>query len=100
MEQLKRIQYMEQILDTCTEAVEALSTALDAYEAVQGGFQELSDYYEGPLWRQDLTDDDAGKLPQDLKRGVLSEDAVYDLLMGQKELLEQMEELTKRARCD
>jgi len=40
----------------------------------------LIDYYEGPLWREDFEADEAGKLPKDLKRGVLSEDAVYNLL--------------------
>ena len=29
---------------------------------------------------KDYEDDEAGKLPSDLKRGVLSEDLVYDLI--------------------
>ena len=35
---------------------------------------------------QDYDDDCAGKLPPDLKRDALSEDAVYDLLRLQAEL--------------
>ena len=30
--------------------------------------------------RDDFEADDAGKLPKDLKRGVLSEDGIYDVL--------------------
>ena len=38
--------------------------------------------------------DEAGKLPKDLKRGVLSEDAVYDLITDHEHLLERMEKAT------
>ena len=36
--------------------------------------------------------DEQGKLPRDLKRGVLSEDAIYNLLERNRELLEQIGE--------
>jgi len=41
---------------------------------------ELEAYYTGHLWKRDYADDEAGKLPGDLKKGVLSEDGIYDLL--------------------
>jgi hypothetical protein len=40
----------------------------------------LSDYYTSPAWRRDLAADEAGLLPKELIRGVLSEDGIYDLL--------------------
>ena len=40
----------------------------------------LSDYYGSPAWKRDFAADEAGHLPKDLKRGVLSEDGIYDLL--------------------
>lgn len=80
MNQIERIQYMEQILDEGTEAVQALEDALERYQALKPRLKELEVYYTSPLWMQDFEDDSAGKLPRDLKRGVLSEDAVYDLL--------------------
>ena len=40
----------------------------------------LQSYYESPLWKQDFLDDEAGLLPRDLPRGVLSEDGLYNLL--------------------
>lgn len=48
----------------------------------------LSEYYTSALWKQDFADDEAGLLPQDLKRGVLSEDGVYNLLEKCKEITE------------
>ena len=41
----------------------------------------LDEYYRSPMWLSDFEADEAGKLPEKLKRGVLSEDAVYDVLM-------------------
>ena len=93
MEQIERITYMEQILDEATEAVLSLSEALEKYSAVQDKLQELIAYYSSERWRQDFDDDIAGKIPSDLKRGVLSEDAVYSLLSDISDLKEQLKEL-------
>ena len=41
---------------------------------------ELEAYYTGPAWRQDLAADEAGLLPRDLRRGVLSQDGIDSLL--------------------
>ena len=42
--------------------------------------RQLSDYYSSPEWKRDYAADEAGLLPNDLKRGVLSEDGIYNLL--------------------
>ena len=42
--------------------------------------KELSDYYFGGQWLQDYQADERGELPPELKRGVLSEDGVWNLL--------------------
>ena len=94
MEQSERITYMEQILDEATEAVSSLSKALKKYSAVQDKLQELIAYYSSEQWRQDFDDDSAGKIPINLKRGVLSEDAVYNLLTNITDLKEHLKELT------
>lgn len=39
----------------------------------------LTEYYGGPLWRADFEMDGQGLLPEGLKRGVLSEDGVWNL---------------------
>ena len=40
----------------------------------------LDAYYTSGEWREDYEADERGELPPDLKRGVLSQDALYDLL--------------------
>ena len=90
MEQIERIQEMEGCLDASEKAISKLSEALSAFETVQPKFRRLNDYYGSDLWMQDFEDDEAGKIPRDLKRGVLSEDAVHDLLTENRELMAQM----------
>lgn len=45
----------------------------------------LEDYYTGGQWLQDYTQDEQGLLSSDLKRGILSQDTLYDLLTVLKE---------------
>lgn len=40
----------------------------------------LETYYTSGEWRDDYEADERGELPPDMKRGVLSQDALYDLL--------------------
>ncbi len=42
--------------------------------------RQLDDYYTSGKWRDDYEADERGELPPDLKRGVLSQDALYNLL--------------------
>ena len=86
MDQIKRIEEMEGILDEAVSALAALEKALDRYHSLQIRIRKLEAYYTGPLWRQDYQDDEMGKLPLDLKRGVLSEDGIYHLLADEKRL--------------
>ena len=79
-ERIRRITEMESRYDRVRHALRASGACPDRLDSVRGDIQALSAYYEGPLWREDFEADEAGLLPQDLKRGVLSEDGVYDLL--------------------
>ena len=87
---------MEQILDKATDAVSSLSEALEKYAAILDKLQELIAYYSSKQWRQDFDDDSTGKIPSNLKRGVLSEDAVYNLLADITGLKEQLKELANQ----
>ena len=46
---------------------------------------ELESYYTGEEWKQDFAADEAGLLPKDLKRGVLLEDGIWNVLEQYKE---------------
>ena len=85
MEQIERIKQMELRMERVAKAVMELSAALDNYEAVQEDIAELERYYGSEVWKQDYADDEAGHLPADLKRGVLSEDALWNLLSDVRE---------------
>ena len=90
MTSIERITYMEECLDVSRMAVDALANALDEYIGVQGRMRELAGYYGSDDWKNDFADDEAGRLPPELKRGVLSEDAVYDLLNDNREIIDDM----------
>ena len=90
---IDRIKQMEKALDACSSAVKNLSEAVHAYAAVQEQYQELTDYYFGPDWLRDFNADSEGLLPSDLKRGVLSEDAVYNLVTDNDALISILHEL-------
>jgi len=92
----ERIKEMEQRLDRASAAVMQLSAALDRYVEVQDALRELSCYYGSDVWKRDFADDEAGRLPQELKRGVLSEDAIWNVLSDSRELNIRMLETAKR----
>ena len=79
-ERIRRITEMESRYDRVRHVLRASGACPDRLDSVRGDIQALSVYYEGSLWREDFEADEAGLLPPDLKRGVLSEDGVYDLL--------------------
>ena len=88
----ERIKKMEAILDRATVAIEELEQKLDEFDKIQDDIKILDAYYSSESWKRDLALDEQGKLPRDLKRGVLSEDAIYNLLERNRELLEQIGE--------
>ena len=86
-QQIKRVSKMESYLDESTAAIRELSEALEKYESIQDKYYELEAYYGSENWLADYDADSAGEFPDDLKRGVLSEDAVYDLITEHRELM-------------
>ena len=100
MEQTDRIKQMELQFDRVSQAMTELSTAIDKYVEAQDALNELKAYYASEDWLQDYADDEAGKLPKNLKRGVLSEDGIWNLLSDYRELnikmLETVTEMLKR----
>ena len=93
MEQTERIMEMERRMESAAKAVMELSAALDNYEEAQEAIAALDAYYGSEEWKQDFADDEAGLLPADLKRGVLSEDGIWNLLADNRELMNRMREV-------
>ena len=99
MTQTERIEQMEHFLDEAAMAARGLSAALDRYAAAQEAVKALDAYYGSDEWKADLLADEQGRLPAGLKRGVLSEDAAWNVLDECRELnirmLETVTEILK-----
>ena len=80
MKQIERIRHMEELYDLATEAMKEQPMSASTHAKAQEAMAELAAYYGSDEWKQDFADDEAGLLPKDLKRGVLSEDGLWNLL--------------------
>ena len=93
--QIARIQAMEAALNRLINSIDQIDRALNTYESMWADYSALDSYYSGKLWWDDLAADEAGALPVDLPRGVLSEDGVYDALGSAEALRERIRELAE-----
>lgn len=93
MNQLERIKTMEEHLNNASQAVKALSDALDLYTEAMESIETIDDYLVSDEWQQDFNDSEAGRLPKDLKCGVLSEDGIWNVIDTNRELNAQMLEI-------
>ena len=82
--QIERIKWMEQRFNKALAAFKDKSA--DSLKSVKEDVAELSKYYGSELWKQDFAADEAGNLPPDLKRGVLSEDGIWNLLSDYRDI--------------
>ena len=80
MNQIERIEYMERLFDFVIEARKEQPIDPEKSARIQEALRILAEYYTSDEWKQDFADDEAGLLPKDLKRGVLSEDGLWNLL--------------------
>ncbi|MCR5301232.1 MAG: DUF4298 domain-containing protein [Lachnospiraceae bacterium] len=68
-DQIRRIQKYEKIMCEAKSMIEVPSE--DEMDSLCEKIKELETYYGSEDWKQDFSDDEAGLLPPDLKRGVL-----------------------------
>ena len=77
LQAVERVAAMEHCFDRLQEAAAADPTMIYSNSALSACLQQLVRYYENGQWLQDYMLDEQGLLPNSLKRGVLSQDAVY-----------------------
>ena len=77
---ITRIIKMEQYFDEVLKLVNSHHNLLYEDANIKEKLQVLLNYYESGLWLQDYECDERGELPENLKRGVLSQDALYNLV--------------------
>lgn len=93
MDRIERIREMEERMDRVAQWLETARGALEQHPAVWEDVYELSSYYESDQWMEDYEADEAEELPAGLKRGVLSEDGLYNLLAEYEDLVEGLREI-------
>ncbi len=77
---IERVRAMEDDFNTVRDIMNEMEMAISNFESIQGRIERLSSYLEDGQFLKDFEADERGELPKDMSRGVLSEDALYDLL--------------------
>ncbi|MBP5334913.1 MAG: DUF4298 domain-containing protein [Bacteroidales bacterium] len=93
---VKRVAEMEERFDSLQQSVRALEDALNLSQDFRDNYKALKKYMDSGKWLKDYEVDEKGGLPQDLKRGVLSQDGLYDLLQDASGLIDSLRDLTRR----
>ena len=108
-ERLDHITEMESIYDELEADVDNLEIAIESAEDnptpltinnalrihnnLQPKLNSLMEYYFSDDWKNDYEADAKGEIPKDLKRGVLSQDGIFNLLEIINELSEILDDL-------
>jgi hypothetical protein len=87
-DQLNDLMEMEAIYRRANKTLKALDADISELQQMQDDLKKLSDYYGSEKWREDFEKDEQGLFPEDLSRGVLSEDGIYNLLEQNKEIMD------------
>ena len=93
MDQIDRINKYEYILNNSNQIIKNLEKTINDLNNIQSDIKSLNDYYGSSEWYKDIDDDKLGLLPKDINKGILSEDAIYNLLIDNKEVAIEMLEV-------
>ena len=93
---VKRVAEMEERFDSLQQSVRALEDALNLSQDFRDNYKTLKKYMDSGKWLKDYETDEKGELPPDLKRGVLSQDGLYDLLQDASDVINSLKDLTRR----
>ena len=90
---IAKIEKLENDFNLVRSVANDLDGALYDFAAVQRRIERLFQYQESGEWQKDFEADEKGELPKNMKRGILSEDALDELLTDVTLLRERMKEL-------
>ena len=88
----KHISEMEELFDKVLQTQSAFEKAIEEYRELQVEIEKLEAYYSSKQWKDDFASDERVEIPSDVKRGVLSEDGIYNMLERNKEIMEMIGE--------
>ena len=92
---IERVKRMEEASHRVEEMLSRLNQGLDDYSQVQHEIEMLEKYLDSKQWQADFEADEAGKLPADMPRGVLSEDGLYNLLSRVEDVKERFVDIVR-----
>lgn len=77
---ISRITKMEKIFDDLRFSFEKSKEEFYKNKNLQKKLKSLTNYYESGKWLKDYQLDEQNLLPKNLKRGILSQDGIYNFL--------------------
>ena len=77
---ISRINKMEEVFDELQLAFFKLDKDFLSNKKMKKKLNRLISYYENGKWLKDYQLDEQNKLPKNLKRGILSQDGIYNFL--------------------
>ena len=83
-EDLARIRRLEALYEEWAEVLPRLQAAQREWRTAHARLQELHHYYFNGEWRSDYEADEAGRLPEDMPRGILCEDTLYNAFIAER----------------
>lgn len=84
---------MKERFDSLERSVRVLEGALAECGNFKDDYKALGRYMKSGKWLKDYEADEQGRLPADLKRGVLSQDGLYNLLQDASDILAALKDL-------
>lgn len=90
---IERIKEMESALNNSIKAIKKFEEALEEFLKAQDEINKVSTYYGSEAWFSDVEEYDSGKIPKDVKAGILSEDLAYNTLMENRDIAIRMLEV-------
>ena len=92
--QTNRITKNEELLDSISSTIANTNKALEEFKSIKEKIELLNKYYGSKEWFKDKEDFESGKI-SNIKAGVLSEDAVWNMNEDLSDTIKEMQEIIK-----
>ncbi|MDD6004902.1 MAG: DUF4298 domain-containing protein [Firmicutes bacterium] len=87
---VKRIKELESVFDEVSKTLKEEPIKLNDTE-YQNKIKILVDYLDSGMWLKDYELDEKGLIDQSVKRGILSEDGLYNLIFDIQEFIQKQD---------
>ena len=87
---VKRIKELESVFDEVSKTLKEEPIKLNDTE-YQNKIKILVDYLDSGMWLKDYELDEKGLIDQSVKRGILSEDGLYNLIFEIREFIQKQD---------